>query len=60
MTVNTVVASGLEWVADFEAWLTVGDGIKKHHKNAYRHFAPVFKYNQNSMYYQNELVEHVE
>ena len=32
MTVNTVVASGLEWVADYEAWLTVGDGVKKHHK----------------------------
>ena len=47
MTINTVVASGLEWVADFEVWLSVGDGVKKHHKNAYIHLTPVFKYNQN-------------
>ena len=47
MTINTVVASGLEWVADFEVWLSVGDGVKKHHKNAYIHWTPVFKYNQN-------------
>ena len=50
MTVNTVVALDSEWVADFEAWLIVGDGVKKHHENACIYLAPVFKYNQNLLY----------
>ena len=39
MTVNTVVSSGLKWLADFEAWLAVGYGVKKRHKNGQRHLA---------------------